>query len=140
LEEPELDYIFVYGTLRKDLFPNRNELLADRCVFFCKGTFQGLLFEIDGYPGAIESTNRSDQVVGEIYQTRTINRVLKKLDDYEQCSVTHPQPHEYCRKHLPIKTQSQQVLKAWIYVYNRPVIKRTKIESGDYQDFIAVHD
>lgn len=140
LNESRSDYIFVYGTLRKELHPNRHELIAGYCDFVCKGTFKGQLYEINGYPGAIESLTDPDQVVGELYQTHSIEMVLKILDDYEECSNTDPQPHEYFRKRLPIQTLHHQSLMAWVYIYNRSVTQRTRIISGDYQDLTTATD
>lgn len=129
------EFIFVYGTLRKNVLPAKHELLTRYCNYFSNGYLQGILYEISGYPGAIESGNPADKVVGEIY---TVNNksVLSLLDEYEQCSSQFPAPHEYVRKKLPIFLATGNFISAWVYVYNHGTSHLTRITSGDYTLFL----
>jgi len=38
------------------------------CEYFSDGCTQGKLYEVNGYPGAIESDNPRDKVCGELYR------------------------------------------------------------------------
>lgn len=92
---------------------------------------QGKLYEVNGYPGAIESDQPDDKVHGELY--KIVNSlVLHQLDDYEECTDRHPIPHEYIRKKLSISVTGNGDISAWVYVFNHDVSNLLRIESGDY--------
>lgn len=113
-----------------------HHLLARHCEYFSEDYIQGKLFEVDDYPGAIESDELSDSVWGEIY--RIINRevILPKLDQYEECTSEFPQPYEYLRKKLIVTLSGGGSVSAWVYVFNHGVANLAKIFSGDYLSFI----
>ncbi|PWI33200.1 gamma-glutamylcyclotransferase [Vibrio albus] len=130
------DFIFVYGTLRKETATPMHCVLARYCDYFSNGTMQGKLYEVDGYPGAIESNQSGDRVHGEVY--RIINRemVFIQLDEYEECSDTFPQPHEYIRKKGLISLPDGGNILAWVYIFNHDLSTLTEIKSGDYLGYI----
>ena len=129
-----LEFIFVYGTLRKQSASNMHAVLANYCEYYSDGVMQGKLFEVDTYPGAIESSDPNDMVFGELYRMLDRKRVLALLDDYEECSNKFPLPHEYIRKPLAIELAGGDSVVAWVYLYNHDVSKLQQILSGDYLD------
>lgn len=131
------EFIFVYGTLRKKHAASAYHVLARYCDFFGEGTLSGELFEVEGYPGVVESNKVGARVTGELYVINDPNNVFSALDEYEECTERFPQPHEYVRKRLPIHLADGGVVKAWTYVYNRPTDSLEKIESGDYIDYVG---
>lgn len=132
------EFIFVYGTLRRDLAGGMHRLLADQSEFVAYGLMQGRLYEVNGYPGALESEGTGELVFGEIY--RIYDRdLLSLLDEYEECSDNFPQPHEYERKLLEIITPGGKSLSAWGYVFKRDVMGLKWIESGDYVEYFAAN-
>jgi gamma-glutamylcyclotransferase (GGCT)/AIG2-like uncharacterized protein YtfP len=129
------EFIFVYGTLRKKIASNMHHVLANHCEYFSDGTMHGTLYEVSGYPGAIESTEANDKVFGELYKMLDRKLVLARLDEYEECSDCFPMPHEYRRKQLSIELiGGGDSVVAWVYLYNHDVSKLQQIISGDYLD------
>ena len=63
-------------------------------VFVGTGFFQGKLYDIGRYPGAIRSRRNTDRVIGEIYQFSEPRRALEILDEYEG--------HRFKRKRVTI--------------------------------------
>ncbi|MDD5268602.1 MAG: gamma-glutamylcyclotransferase [Methylococcales bacterium] len=126
------EFIFVYGTLRKKMASDMHHVLAKHCDYFSDGVMHGRLYEVCGYPGAIESGDTSDKVSGELYKMHDPKLVLARLDEYEECSDRFPMPHEYSRKQLSIELIGGGSVLAWVYIYNHDVSKLQQILSGDY--------
>ncbi|MBF0275784.1 MAG: gamma-glutamylcyclotransferase [Nitrospinae bacterium] len=128
------EFLFVYGTLRKETKTAMHDLFAD-CNYFSDGYMQGKLYEVNGYPGAIISEDKADKIKGEIYTITVPGQILSHLDTYEECSENFPQPHEYIRKKLTVSTIDGDTVQAWVYLYNRDVSGLTLIKSGDYLSY-----
>lgn len=125
-------HLFVYGTLRRG-FPNPcQRLLDDEGSYLGRARFQGRLFEIDGYPGALASDNPEDQVVGELYRIDHADAVLAALDQYEECTPAFAEPWEYVRREVRVSLPDGTALDAWTYLYNRRIDPQKAIPSGDY--------
>ena len=134
MSDTVLEFLFVYGTLRKQSATHLHPLLADHCVYCSPGFMRGKLYEVRDYPGAIVSSHAHDRVFGELYEILNRKRALTRLDDYEECSNTFPLPHEYSRKQLPIALPGGGSVIAWVYLYNYDVSELQQIVSGDYLD------
>lgn len=126
------EFIFVYGTLRKQIASSKYQLLANHCEYFSAGVMPGKLYEVCGYPGAIESTDANHKVFGELYKILDQQPLLERLDGYEECSDRFPLPHEYSRKRCSIELVSGGSVVAWVYLYNHDVSTLQQIISGDY--------
>ena len=126
------EFIFVYGTLRKQMASDMYHVLARYCDYFSDGVMRGRLYEVCGYPGAIESGDTNDKVSGELYKMHDPKLVLARLDEYEECSDRFPMPHEYSRKPLSIVLSGGDSVVAWVYIYKHDVSKLRQILSGDY--------
>ena len=126
------EYIFLYGTLRETAKAEQRQLITRDCKFVSNGTIQGRLYEVDGYPGAVESTKPGEHVIGELYRILAPQALFPQLDEYEECSEHYPQPHEYVRKKIRVSTEGGQPIKAWVYLYNLDVSALSQIDSGDY--------
>jgi hypothetical protein len=77
---------------------NMHHLLTSHYEYFSDGVMRGTLYEVCGYPGAIESSGANDKVFGELYKMLERKLVLARLDEYEECSNRFPMAHEYIRK------------------------------------------
>jgi gamma-glutamylcyclotransferase (GGCT)/AIG2-like uncharacterized protein YtfP len=126
------EFIFVYGTLRKQMASSMEYLLANYCAYFSEGVMPGKLYEVSGYPGAIESSDAGHKVFGELYKILDQQSLLEQLDEYEECSDRFQMPHEYCRKLCSIELISGDSVVAWVYLYNYDVSTLHQIISGDY--------
>ena len=109
-------------------------VLERQAEFAGSARFQGKLFQVRGYPGAVPSAHRSDQVVGELHRLKNAGTVFTILDDYEMCSERFPEPREYRREVVTITNRQGRQMNAWIYLYNLPTGILRRIESGDYRD------
>jgi len=131
------EYIFVYGTLRRDLQNPINELLRGYVRFVGRGKFRGVLYDLGEYPGAIYSENPSDYVFGEVYAFDDKEYVFRVLDDFEDYSPDDCQQSLYYREKTRIILDDGNELTCWIYIYNRPVHNKCNIiPSGDYSNYL----
>jgi gamma-glutamylcyclotransferase (GGCT)/AIG2-like uncharacterized protein YtfP len=126
------DYLFVYGTLRRDSNSERYHLLARYGQFVGDATYQGKLYMVDYYPGLVPSDNPQDIVYGEVYKLSDPDIVLSRLDDYEECGPTFSKPTEYVRCKHHVKLRSGDVISAWVYIFDKPTDGLRLIESGDF--------
>jgi gamma-glutamylcyclotransferase (GGCT)/AIG2-like uncharacterized protein YtfP len=127
------EYLFVYGTLRRDAPPTEyHTRIRQFCAYVTTGEMQGQLYDLGDYPGAVESDNPDDTVQGKVYRLLDADAVLPTLDVYEGCDPNSPVPHEYRRKQLSIRTTSGETIIAWVYVYQYDVLPRTRILGGNY--------
>ena len=69
---------------------------------------------------------------GEVYRLHEPLATLARLDRYEGCSDTDPQPAEYVRIVVETELADGGTVSAHIYVYQREVAGLRRIESGDY--------
>ncbi len=130
------DYLFVYGTLRRGCDHPMHQVLARYGCFVAEGSIQGKLYEIKGYPGAVESSLPDDRVYGELYEISDQEKAFPPLDDYEECSDAFPLPHEYIRKQVSVLLPDGTCVLAWGYIFNYDVSQRVYIEHGDYLRFM----
>jgi len=89
---------------------------------------RGVLLDLGDYPAVYVSDNGA--IVGELYRIEAA--LLATLDDFEECSVAFPEPHEYRRALCPVVTASGPTLDAWVYLYNRAPEAHAVIASGDW--------
>jgi gamma-glutamylcyclotransferase (GGCT)/AIG2-like uncharacterized protein YtfP len=127
-------YLFVYGTLRRDLHDKIQHPFLEACNYISDASIHGKLYEITAYPGAI--AGGTELIKGELYFMQNPELTLSVLDIYEECAAHLPQPHEYIRRELPISLPDGQTVSAWVYLYNRPVDGLTRIHGGDYLNYL----
>ncbi len=133
----DAEYLFVYGSLRKNTQDRLHPLLQGHADFLQFASIPGQLYEIDHYPGAVNCSNQQAyRIYGEIYQILNPETLLASLDLYEECSTDFPTPHEYSRCQLEVSLSEHKAIKAWVYLYNRPVTGLTQIISGDYRPYL----
>jgi len=127
-------YVFVYGSLRKSFGHPQHHLLEKNTDYIGKAHFQGKLYNVDWYPGVVDSSNKNDRVTGELYKiTQNRDTLLNRLDRYEGCLPDIPEPHEFIRRQRPVELLNDgSLLRAWIYLYNRQPDEKDRILSGDY--------
>jgi pyruvate carboxylase len=121
------EYLFVYGTLRTQMNDPLHRLLEKHAILVGTGTFQGKLYDLGRYPGAVPSHGNADRVIGEIYRFSEPQRALEILDEYEG--------HRFKRKRVTVTQGDGKTIAAWIYLYGRSVKRRPRIASGDYVQY-----
>ncbi|GAA3585413.1 gamma-glutamylcyclotransferase [Snuella lapsa] len=132
LEKKEISYLFVYGTLLKGCDNEMSQFLAEHSHFVEKGFFYGKLYEVDGYPGAILSTNPVDKVYGSVYKVLDAEMVFKSLDDYEGIDISVSERDLYKRLRVKVYMESGVSLQTWVYIYNLSTLGLQLIPSGKY--------
>lgn len=121
--------LFVYGTLRRDADGRPHPLLGPDAEWLGRACWQGRLYRVADYPGAVPSAARADRVLGEVYALPRPDAVLAALDAWEDCDATPP---EYRRRRARVRLADGTRCRAWLYVYARPVDGLARIASGDF--------
>ncbi|HKL25628.1 MAG TPA: gamma-glutamylcyclotransferase family protein [Desulfuromonadales bacterium] len=124
--------LFVYGTLRRGASHPMSRMLAGRVRLLGRASWQGRLFLVGEYPGAVPSDEPQDIVHGEVYRLADPERLLAELDVYEGCSVALPAAAEYERRPTRVSLAGGGSLAVWIYVYQKPTGGLQQIVSGDF--------
>ncbi|MEM9895390.1 MAG: gamma-glutamylcyclotransferase family protein [Bacteroidota bacterium] len=123
--------LFVYGLLRKEASHEKSTYLSEQATFIEHAIFQGKLFRIEAYPGVTPSDNKTDTVIGEVYELPNDN-ILSNLDYFEGIGESFPRPYEYRRQICDVTLSSGSICQAWIYLYNRDLNEFEQISSGDF--------
>lgn len=125
--------LFVYGTLRKGHVHPMPVWLEQQAQWLGQAWFQGQLFKVADYPGAIDSANPADRVLGDVYELHDFEPCIARLDDYEECGPSQALPHLYRREIRDVqRVGAAERMSAWIYIYNRSVDTLERIGSGDF--------
>jgi gamma-glutamylcyclotransferase (GGCT)/AIG2-like uncharacterized protein YtfP len=126
------NYIFVYGTLRRDANSKMHQLLAKYAEFVDDATYQGKLYKIHTYPGAVPSDDPNDVVPGEVFLLHQSDVALALLDQYEEFGPEFPEPNEYSRLKQTVALKSGRTVMAWVYLYNHSTESLELIESANF--------
>jgi len=129
----ERQFLFVYGTLRRQGGGRMHRLLARHGAFVGEATYQGRLYRIGHYPGVVPSDDPADRVRGEVYRLPRPALLLPRLDAYEGCGPGFRDPTEYVRAIQGVRLADGRTLSAWVYLYNRPVAKLRRVPGGDFR-------
>ena len=132
LPEPDVEeYIFVYGTLRRDCGNDLHRLIARNSDYVGMASYQGQMFQVAEYPGIIPSANPADKVVGELYLLSNTVKLLNVLDEYEEYETDRPEESLFIREQVEVTLKGKKIT-TYAYIYNRPTDPKTRIASGDY--------
>lgn len=129
------DYLFVYGTLLKDVDNEMSKFLQQHAQFISKGYFNGKLYQVSWYPGAVISNNSSDRVYGHIYKLSNFNYTFKVLDAYEGIDYNNAKNNLFKRESVTAFLETDTEIKTWVYTYNLSTTHLRQIESGDFLKF-----
>lgn len=120
-------YIFVYGQLRRGMDHPLQNLLVRHASYLGTGYFQGRLYDLGRYPGAVQSTLPKDRVVGDIYRVIESEQVMARLDEHEG--------RRFARQEIVVRIDHEDQIKCWAYLYTRSTFGRVLIPSGDYLEY-----
>jgi gamma-glutamylcyclotransferase (GGCT)/AIG2-like uncharacterized protein YtfP len=126
------DRLFVYGTLMRGYVHPMAKLLSANADFLGEASCRGRLYMVKHYPGLVLSGDNSDIVHGELYRLREAGALLREFDMYEACGEGFPEPTQYIRQMFSVTLADGSESEAWTYVYNWPVAKLARIESGRF--------
>jgi gamma-glutamylcyclotransferase (GGCT)/AIG2-like uncharacterized protein YtfP len=122
------EYLFVYGTLGRNVGHEMHAHLVRHAEYAGEGVFNGILYRVAHYPGAVASSNPNDVVHGELYP----DALFAALDPYESCGPNDPKPTKYVRVATIIHRRGGEAVEAWVYLYNHDVTKLARIASGRF--------
>ena len=121
-------YLFVYGTLRKEARRPAHQLLVQDATYAGRASIPGRLYDLGRFPAAVISNNASDRVTGELYRLESPGGTLAQLDAYEG--------NEFQRKSVIVEGEKKIQIRCWIYVFTGKVSEAKRIPSGDYVAFL----
>lgn len=124
------EWLFVYGTLRRDCKSGAHATYLAGAEFIDRARINGKLFRVSYYP-ALVLDESSDWVTGEVYQLASPEQ-LARLDAYEECTYPALSGQEYQRVQVQVKTAAGNYLSAWVYAYQHSCEKLELIASGDF--------
>lgn len=138
-ENDNSNYLFVYGTLLSDV-PNRLEhTLRNFSRLLGPAYAYGKLYDFGDYPGAVFNQTTHFKVFGELVLVLN-DKLIEEIDNYEEFGPQWPEPNEYVRIKIPVNfispDKTNQIIQAYTYHYNHPVLEMDHIVSGDYKHFL----
>lgn len=123
------DLLFVYGSLRPAFDGDMARWLAAAARHLGSAWASGRLYRLAGYPGFVPEGE--GRVAGDLFSLPDPAPLLAVLDAFEECSEAFPEPCEYRRERLVVEGP-QGPVRAWAYVYARPVDALALIPDGDF--------
>src|ERR1700742_1949350 len=111
------DYLFVYGTLRKDYNLKLKNRVKDDLEYIGKARIGASLYDLGRYPGAVKN-NTGEEIIGDVFLLTDSDKVLRILDKYEGYQEDETDDSEFIRKRNRVKLNSGKNVNAWIYWYN----------------------
>jgi gamma-glutamylcyclotransferase (GGCT)/AIG2-like uncharacterized protein YtfP len=129
------DYLFVYGTLRKDYDLKLKNRVQDDLEYVGKAKVGASLYDLGRYPGAVRS-NTGQEVIGDVFLLNDPDKVLRVLDKYEGYREDETSNSEFVRKRNRVKLNSGKNINAWVYWYNFDPQNKTKIRQKDYLNYL----
>ena len=127
---PENTYLFTYGTLKKGFDNPFAEKLHSTSVFEGEGYFNGRLYLISWYPGAIYDQLETAKVHGEVYRLNG-TEILNELDEYEDVFEDEASSL-YLRKVVAVTMKTGSEIPCWTYLYNQSVDGLPLISNGNF--------
>ena len=122
--------LFVYGTLMRSSQLEQAIYLRNHADYLSTGWIPGRLYDAGGYPGLQELETYTDWVYGEIYQMHEPERLLSRLDAYEEATDAFPSPQEYKRKEAELLNDKGKICLCHVYYYQWPVTYLALISKG----------
>lgn len=134
-----VDKIFVYGSLRSDMF-NYDKLLKGKVSKVFKGSINGDLYHLEnkGYPAVIPG---NDIIKGELMELKDFNKSLIELDELENYTEDNNINCEYLRKIIEVTLEDGSKENAYYYEYNPKANinledKLIPVQSGDWKEYM----
>lgn len=124
--------LFVYGTLRRGCTGEKAQALHQQTEWLGQGSARGHIYRLGWYPAFVTDVGAdAGWVRGDVLRMAQPEATLAWLDVYEECTPDFPEPHEYRREVIDVVLESG-AMRAWAYVYARPVDGLEAIIGGDW--------
>ncbi|SFN51316.1 Uncharacterized conserved protein YtfP, gamma-glutamylcyclotransferase (GGCT)/AIG2-like family [Cohaesibacter marisflavi] len=132
------DFLFVYGKLRQHFDSEISRLFFNHARNVGPALFQGRLYQIAHYPGAVPSDDPQEQIVGHLLALPTEEPLWRAIDEYEGIGPDFSEPFEYERCKMPVSLEDGTQVEAWLYIYRHDLSNSDRIPHGDYFRFLEV--
>jgi gamma-glutamylcyclotransferase (GGCT)/AIG2-like uncharacterized protein YtfP len=130
------ELVFFYGTLMAGFDRRRRAGIDSKLTYVGRGSIQGSLFDLGIYPAAVPAPE--GLVWGEVYEMTDPVEVLEALDDIEGYRPEDPDRSLYARAQTDVTLPDGSRARAWVYFYNAPLGRASRIPSGDYLEHVKV--
>jgi gamma-glutamylcyclotransferase (GGCT)/AIG2-like uncharacterized protein YtfP len=130
------DFVFFYGTLMAGFDRRRRAGIDTKLRYRGRGSIMAALFDLGIYPAAIPAPE--GLVWGEVYEMTEPDAVLHALDDIEGYRPDDPDKSLYARDRASVRMPDGSTEQAWVYFYNAPLGRASRIPSGDYLEHVKV--
>src|SRR3954463_14036596 len=128
------DQVFFYGTLRTGFNRTTRAGIDDFLKFAGRASIAGKLFDLGIYPAAVPATD--SRVWGEVFEMADPQKVLAALDRIEGHRPAEPERSLYNRARVAATLDDGRTEDVWVYFYNAPLGRATRIVSGDYLEHL----
>jgi len=130
------DFVFFFGTLMAGFDRRRRAGIDNKLTYIGRGSIQAALFDVGIYPAAVPASDGA--VWGEVYEMSEPATVLAALDEIEGYRHSDPDRSLYTRAQTDVTLPDGRRAAAWVYFYNAPLGRATRIPSGDYLEHVKV--
>ena len=131
-----VNLVFFYGTLMAGFDRRRRAGIDDKLRYMGRGSIQASLFDLGIYPAAVPAPE--GVVWGEVWEMTDPAAVLAALDDIEGYRPEDPDRSLYMRATAEVVLPDAGRAQAWVYFYNAPLGRASRIASGDYLEHVKV--
>jgi gamma-glutamylcyclotransferase (GGCT)/AIG2-like uncharacterized protein YtfP len=129
------DFVFFYGTLMAGFDRRRRAGIDTKLTYRGRGSIRAALFDLGIYPAAVPAPE--GVVWGEVYEMAEPEAVLLALDDIEGYRPDDPDKSLYSRAYADVTLPDGSSERAWVYFYNAPLGRASRIPSGDYLEHVT---
>ena len=130
------DFVFFYGTLMAGFDRRRRAGIDAKLTYRGRGSIHAALFDLGIYPAAVPAPE--GRVWGELYEMADAETVIAALDDIEGYRPDDPDKSLYSRSTTAVAMPDGTEEQAWVYFYNAPLGRASRIPSGDYLEHTRV--
>jgi gamma-glutamylcyclotransferase (GGCT)/AIG2-like uncharacterized protein YtfP len=130
------DLVFFYGTLMAGFDRRRRAGIEGQLTYVSRGSIRAALFDLGIYPAAVPAPD--GRVWGEVSRMMDVPPVLAALDDIEGYTADDPDRSLYLRGEAEVRLVDDTHATAWVYFYNAPLGRASRIPSGDYLEHVKV--
>jgi gamma-glutamylcyclotransferase (GGCT)/AIG2-like uncharacterized protein YtfP len=128
--------VFFYGTLMAGFDRRRRAGIDTKLTYRGRGVIRAALFDLGIYPAAVPAPE--GVVWGELYEMAEPEAVIAALDDIEGYRPDDPDKSLYSRMQAEVTMPDGSKETAWVYFYNAPLGRASRIASGDYLEHVKV--
>lgn len=122
-----MEYLFVYGTLRKGYNLKLKNRVSKEMRYIGKAKIAAVLYDLGQYPAVVKEKTNSE-VTGDVFAIENREKVFAFLDEYEGA--------EFSRKKTRVRLRAGGWITAWVYWYNHRPEKKQRIFYKDYFNYL----